>query len=134
MEGKASIDQVMSLEGDLHIAKIFDKLETLSKLFLSRNNSKVDVVLQRIQELEDRVANLAVSQASEDAMLMRKQLGGLQCASCSKEVKRPLGQVLFSSWKKMTLTDGVGKRGFSQTLSATSMEDIMGRPSSSFAA
>ena len=88
--------------------------------------------MQRLQEMEARLSKVAVTQASEDAMLTRKQLGPVQCASCSKEIKRPLGQVLFSSWKKMTLTEGVGHRGFSQTLSAASIDDVRGRPNSSF--
>lgn len=132
IENKASIDLVVSLEGTAYIAKIFDKLEGLTKLFISRNTFKTDTVLQRLHDLEERLSKVAVVQASEDAMLTRKQLGPVQCASCTKEIKRPLGQVLFSSWKKMTLTEGVGRRGFSQTLSAASVDDVRGRPNSSF--
>jgi len=132
IENKASIDLVVSLEGSAYIAKIFDKLEGLTKLFISRNTFKSDTVLQRLHDLEDRLSKVAVMHASEDAMLTRKQLGPVQCASCTKEIKRPLGQVLFSSWKKMTLTEGVARRGFSQTLSAASVDDVRGRPNSSF--
>jgi hypothetical protein len=132
IENKASIDLVVSLEGRMYAAKIFDKLEGLTKLFISRNSLKTDTVMQRLHELEERLAKVAVMRASEDAMLTRKQLGPVQCASCSKEIKRPLGQVLFSSWKKMTLTEGVARRGFSQTLSAANADDVRGRPNSSF--
>ena len=101
-------------------------------MFASRNSVKSDVLMQKIHSLEDRMSTMAVTQVAEDAMITRKQLGIVQCASCTKEIKRPLGQVLFSSWKKMTLTEGVGRRGFSQTLSAATMDDIKGRPNSSF--
>lgn len=112
MDNKASLEQLMTLEGSVHAANTMQKMESIIKLLATRNHIKNDILVQKVQELEERMTKATLTQASEDALLMKKQL--LQCASCSQDLKESKGHVGFTPWRKMTMTEGVGRRSSSQ--------------------
>jgi len=112
MDSKANLEQLITLEGTPHSANTMQKMESIIKLLATRNHIKNDILVQKVQELEERMIKATLTQASEDALLMKKQL--LQCASCSQDLKESKGHVGFTPWRKMTLAEGVGRRSSSQ--------------------
>lgn len=112
LDSKASLEQLLALEGNSHSANTMQKIESIIKLLATRNHIKNDILVQKVQELEERITKANLTQGSEDALLAKKQL--LQCASCSQDLKETKGHVGFTPWRKMTLAEGVGRRSSSQ--------------------
>ena len=117
LENKASIHQLLELETQYFPLSTMEKIEGIIKLLTSRNHIKNDILVQKVQELEDKLNKTTGNVTADEALLVKKQL--LQCASCSQELKQLPGHVGFTPWKKMPLAEGVGRRASSQSFTRT---------------
>lgn len=130
---KCDKSEVASIE-----SKLFDNLEDLVQSMYNKFSDKAETN-ENLQILDKQLKNLfevvlskekqvekeAKSKDDEEAMLSRKPLGGISCASCSKKLTNlyNVQQTEYFSWSKLPLRDPNDRitkvgQGFSKMLSS----------------